>query len=119
MASTGKTPTKGQRRNHGGGYIYVIVNPAWPGHVKIGRSTNVTSRHRTYQTASPFRDYQLFYARWFPDVCLAERTLRHLYNGHVVNGEWHLIHPEDASHLIDKVASLLSKEITSDDPKTE
>lgn len=110
MGSTGKTRTKGERRNHGGGYLYVITNPAWPGFVKIGRSTNATSRFRTYQTASPHRDYRLFYVRWFPDVCRAERTFRHLFNGHAVNGEWHLMHPEDAAHLIDAVATQLNKE---------
>jgi hypothetical protein len=98
------------RRNHGGGYLYVITNPAWPGHVKIGRTTNVTSRHRTYQTASPFRDYLLYYARWFPDVCSAERTLRQIYPGHRINGEWHLLHPEDAANLIDRLASKMEQE---------
>lgn len=111
MASTGKTRTDGKRRNHGGGYLYAITNPAWPGHTKIGRTTNVTSRHRTYQTASPRRDYKLHYARWFPDVCRAERTLRDLFSGQRVNGEWHLIHPEDAANLIDLTFSRLSKEI--------
>lgn len=110
VARTGKTRTKGQRRNHGGGYLYCITNPAWSGYVKIGRTINIASRHRTYQTASPHRDYELFYARWFPDVCRAERTLRHLYPGHVVNGEWHLIHPEDAANLIDRVAAQFSEE---------
>jgi hypothetical protein len=109
VARTGKTRTE-QRRNHGGGYLYVITNPAWPGFVKIGRSTNVTSRHRTYQTASPHRDYQLYYARWFPDVCGAERSLARIYPGHKANGEWHLLHPEDASNLIDRLASKLEQE---------
>lgn len=109
MARTGKTRTE-HRRNHGGGYLYVINNRAWPGYVKIGRTTNTASRHRTYQTASPHRDYDLYYARWFPDVCRAERTLKKLYSGHRVIGEWHLLHPEDASSLIDIVASTLTKE---------
>jgi|GEM_PF-4419113 len=112
VASTGATRTKGERRNHGGGSLYVITNPAWPGYVKMGRTTNAASRFRTYQTASPHRDYRLFYSRWFPDVCRAERTLRTLYRGHVVNGEWHLLHPEDAANLIDMTAEQLTKEDT-------
>ncbi len=44
-------------------------------------------------------------------MCLAERTLRTLFSGQKVNGEWHLIHPEDAANLIDLTFSRLSKEI--------
>lgn len=111
VAKTGKTRTE-RRRNHGGGFLYVITNPAWKGWSKIGRTTNAVSRHRTYQTASPFRDYRLFYSRWFPDVCRAERTLKVLYPGHRENGEWHLLHPEDAANLIDMTATRLAKEKT-------
>lgn len=110
MARTGKKPTE-HRRNHGGGFLYVIINPAWPGYCKIGRTTNVLSRHRTYQTASPLRDYQLHYARWFPDVVEAERILKRLYPGHREHGEWHLIHAEDAANLIDLTATHSSKEM--------
>lgn len=75
--------------------------------MKIGRTTNVLSRFRTYQTASPHRDYQLHYQRYFPDVCKAERTLRKLYSGLRVNGEWFQVHPDDAANLVDLVASRL------------
>lgn len=109
VARTGKIRTE-SRRNQGGGFLYVITNPAWPGYSKIGRTTNAVSRHRTYQTASPHRDFDLFYRRWFPDVCLAEATLKSLYPGHRELGEWHLIHPEDAASLLDLTATHLSKE---------
>ncbi|QOV06106.1 endonuclease [Rhizobium phage Pasto] len=105
---TGKTPTN-RRRNHGGGHLYVITNPAWPGYCKIGRTTGLVSRFRTYQTASPLRDYDLYYSRWFADVCRAERTLKHLYSGQRENGEWFRIHPDDAANLVDLVASRLGK----------
>lgn len=108
MARTGRKPTE-KRRNHGGGFLYVITNPAWPGYSKIGRTTNAVSRHRTYQTASPHRDYTLHYARWFADVCRAERTLKDLFPGHREIGEWHLLHPEDAANLIDLTATNLMK----------
>jgi hypothetical protein len=108
VATTGKTRTDG-RRNRGGGYLYAITNPAWPGYTKIGRTTNALSRHRTYQTASPLRDYQLYYSRWFPDVCDAEALLKLLYPGHREAGEWYLIHPEDAANLIDLTAKTISR----------
>lgn len=44
------------------GLIYVITNPAWPNWVKIGQSINITKRLNDYQTASPLRDYTIFYS---------------------------------------------------------
>ncbi|WP_417623157.1 GIY-YIG nuclease family protein [Parasphingorhabdus sp.] len=104
---TGATPTKQRRRNHGGGHLYVITNPAWPGFCKVGRTTGLISRYRTYQTASPHRDFHLHYHRYFPDVCKAERTFRTLYSGQRRNGEWFFIHPDDAANLVDLVAKRL------------
>jgi len=94
-----------QRRNKGGGYLYVITNPAWPSFVKIGRSVNITSRIKTYQTGDPYRGYELYYYRYFMDVCQAERTLARLYGGAKWAGEWYQMHKEDAANLIDLTAS--------------
>lgn len=107
LVKIGKKPTKCKRRNHGVGHLYVITNPAWHGYCKIGRTTNLLSRFRTYQTASPFRDYNLYYYRWFNDVCLAERTLAQKLSGLRTEGEWYQCHPEDAANIIDIVANRL------------
>lgn len=102
-------PRAEHRRNHGPGSLYVIHNPAWPGFVKIGRARNVSERLRTYQTASPHRDYVLHYYRVFPDVLAAERALSNLYKGYKSNGEWHHIHADDAASLLDLVAAHLRR----------
>ena len=44
------------------GYVYVIVNPAWPSWVKIGMAIDAEDRCNGYQTSSPHRDYELKYA---------------------------------------------------------
>jgi len=44
------------------GYVYVIVNPAWPDWVKIGMAIDAEDRCNGYQTGSPHRDYALKYA---------------------------------------------------------
>jgi hypothetical protein len=90
-----------KRKTTGEGCLYVITNPAWPGYCKIGRSTGVTERLRTYQTASPKRDFQLRYTRSFGDILAAERALKKLLPGFRARGEWLLIHPDDAATLID------------------
>jgi len=93
------------RRNHGGGYLYVVTNPAWPDFIKIGRTININTRLRSYNTGSPFKDYELFYYRFFTDVCAAEQAIRHFYGGHKFRGEWYQMHPEDAANLIDITAT--------------
>lgn len=57
------------------GYVYVAINPAWPGKVKIGKTTNPTKRLSSYQTATPLRDFEFACAVWFPDCKLAEAIL--------------------------------------------
>ncbi|WP_187971130.1 GIY-YIG nuclease family protein [Aquibium microcysteis] len=108
--SPGKTPTKEFRRNKGAGYVYVITNRAWPGYCKVGRSSSVAARLRTYQTSSPHRDFVLHYHRWFPDACLAERRFRAASPGHRAHGEWFRIHPDDAANLLDRLANDLRRE---------
>jgi len=97
------------RRNKGGGYLYVVTNPVWPSYCKIGRTHNLQSRLRAYQTGDPNRDYVLYYTRYFPDACTAERVLSGLYNGSKTRHEWYQIHAEDAANLIDLTASKLGE----------
>ena len=41
------------------GYVYAIHNPAWEEYVKIGVAIDVYDRLASYQTSSPFRDYEV------------------------------------------------------------
>lgn len=91
------------RRSQGAGWIYAITNPAWAGYVKLGRTFDVAERLRGYQTSSPHRDYHLHFAREFPDVLAAERHLKILLPGFRAQGEWHLMHPDDARFFIERL----------------
>ena len=54
------------------GYIYIITNKAWPEYVKIGRTHNTKNRLKSYQTSSPFRDYEIYYEVYTENICLIE-----------------------------------------------
>lgn len=41
------------------GHTYLISNPAWPEHYKIGVSYDCHKRLQQYQTYSPYRDFQI------------------------------------------------------------
>lgn len=73
------------------GFVYVITNPAWREHVKIGRAFNPRSRLAGYQTGTPFRDYKLEYAVYFKDCYFAEREIHARLSPVRVEGEWFVI----------------------------
>ena len=61
--------------NHRRGFIYAITNPAYPGWVKVGMTTDPLRRLEGYQTGAPFRDYKLEATKQVEDRRLAEQEL--------------------------------------------
>lgn len=72
------------------GYLYLITNSAWPGWIKVGTTKNIKHRVRSYQTGSPFRDYQVVYSVKHPDYLLAEKRIRQQmeYFASDIRNEW-------------------------------
>ena len=71
------------------GEVYIIVNNAWPGWVKIGMAVNAEDRLNSYQTGSPMRDYKLVYAVYTKDRRKAEREAHKAAEAVAErNGEW-------------------------------
>ena len=68
-----------------GGFVYLLVNRAWPGQVKVGRTTSPEKRLSQYQTASPLRDFEFAACVWFPDHIAAEREMLKRLN---TSNEW-------------------------------
>jgi hypothetical protein len=89
------------------GFVYVIVNPAWEDYCKIGRAFDPESRLRGYQTATPFRDFHLYGARYFADAALAEREMHMRLDEHREEGEWFYLDPARALQEIDKLQEQL------------
>lgn len=67
------------------GFLYAITNPAWPGKVKLGLSTQPHKRLAQYQTYSPLRDYKLYHWSFWLDVREAEKSFHRLLSA---NHEW-------------------------------
>lgn len=88
------------------GYIYALVNPVWPGVVKIGMAGSVKRRFFSYQTGDPYRAYRV--VGW-SDVMLNVRTAEiaaHKYfAAHLVPGsrEWFQITEAQAVTLLNKM----------------
>ena len=73
------------------GYLYIIVNRAWPEWTKIGITDNLNKRLNSYQTSSPFRDYELIYSIHHPDYLKAEKKLKETMKPFAteIKGEWY------------------------------
>ena len=71
------------------GEVYIIVNNAWPGWVKIGMAVYAEDRLTKYQTGSPLRDYVLAYSVYTEDRRKTEREAHKAAEAIAErNGEW-------------------------------
>jgi hypothetical protein len=84
----------GPRRTDG--WVYGIVNPAWPGRLKVGRAVNLSRRLHSYNTGAPDRDYSIGASLRFRDAHLAEAAIHERLAGlRIKNTEWFWLHPDD------------------------
>lgn len=85
------------------GFVYVLVNPAWPEMVKIGSAVDVASRLDQFQTGSPFRDYEMVYSVYTHDRLKAERTCHARIATSRLQGEWFSCSVEFAKAILNTV----------------
>ena len=87
------------------GYVYAIINPAWPNWVKIGMAIDAEDRLNGYQTSSPMRDYELIHSVYFKNRSKAERNA-HKLAGKIAKrkGEWFNINNKQAIKVLEEVS---------------
>ena len=84
------------------GHVYVITNAAWPEWVKVGMAIDAEDRLSSYQTSSPFRDYEIQYSVYCKDRRELE-SKAHKAVGSIAsdrNNEWFKASVEDAVDCI-------------------
>ena len=91
-------------KNSPQGQVYIITNPAWEGWVKVGMAVDANDRAGNYQTASPYRDYELGYVVETKDRRATE-TETHARLGDLFEqrNEWFKCSVEMAKRIIDGV----------------
>ena len=80
------------------GWVYLLTNPAYPDWVKVGCAIDAEDRCGSYQTSSPFRDYQLIAKAPAEDRVEMEKDLLSFMEGIATDrrGEWFQI-PADSA----------------------
>lgn len=59
--------------------IYILINEAMPGYVKIGRTTNLEQRIRSLDTTSVPLPFECYYACTVKDAAFVERQLHDVF----------------------------------------
>ncbi len=95
--------------------IYILINEAMPGYVKIGRTTNLEQRIRSLDTTSVPLPFECYYACTVKDSAFVEHQLHDAFLDHRVRSsrEFFEISPERA------VAALKLAEIENVTPKKD
>lgn len=82
------------------GFIYMISNPAFPGFLKIGMTTDVHNRLSAYQTYDPLKRYKIEMYKFVEDRRAYESSLLGEFGDAVSNGEW--LHEEAKDAVVEK-----------------
>jgi hypothetical protein len=87
------------------GQVYIVVNKAWKGWVKIGSSIDAEDRCNGYQTSSPFRDYKLKFKKDFKNRRLAESKAHKVCKKKAedFNSEWFKLPIKTAIEIIENI----------------
>ena len=87
------------------GQVYIVVNKAWKGWVKIGSSIDAEDRCNGYQTSSPFRDYKLKFKKDFKNRRLAESKAHKICKKKAedFNSEWFKLPIKTAIEVIENI----------------
>lgn len=87
------------------GYIYAMINPAWPGLVKLGLAGSVKRRFFSYQTGDPHRAYRMIgWSDVLTDIRDVERAVHESFKGQRIgDGEWFRITDSQALTAINRL----------------
>jgi hypothetical protein len=87
------------------GYVYAMINPSFPGWVKVGCAFNCEDRLKSYQTGDPHREYKMCTKRQFSDRQIAEKIVHSKLTPLSENrkGEWFEIDLSIVKSIINNV----------------
>ena len=87
------------------GYVYLITNPAWEGWVKCGMAVDAEDRCSSYNTGTPYRDYEVLHKVFCQDRFAAEKAAHAYLEDYAIDrrGEWFQIHIDDAIDALESI----------------
>lgn len=80
--------TKRFKSENNFGILYIISNPSFPNFIKLGITSNLNNRLKTYQTCDPYRSFKVEHYILIDDVNKIENEIHVKYGISYENGEW-------------------------------
>lgn len=87
------------------GLVYVIENPSFPEHYKIGMTIDLISRLESYQTYDPYRKFKIVKYDFVIDRNVKEKSILNHYDIFKENGEW--IKKDNALEVFSKICNFI------------
>jgi hypothetical protein len=85
------------------GYVYVMVNQAWPQYVKIGSAGDLNKRLAQFNTGTPWRDYEMRAYVYADDRLKAEARVHEMLHEFRAGGEWFNTDLREAVECLEEV----------------
>lgn len=87
------------------GFIYLVINPAWPQWIKAGMTIDYEDRLNSYNTSDPFRCFRMLEIEWSKDRRLAEVNLLKVLDDNAIarKGEWFQIDSKLAISILKNI----------------
>lgn len=85
------------------GLVYLIENPAFPDHLKIGMTVDLTKRLASYQMYDPHKQFRVKQYEFVLDRRRVEQNMLNSFNIHLTSGEW--IKFSDSNKIMKSVRS--------------
>jgi hypothetical protein len=89
------------------GFVYIIGNPIYPDHYKIGMTVDTEKRLQTYQTYDPFRKFYIVRYEFVLDRRQTESAILNSFNISLESGEW--VKRNKVEKVFTKLASTYDK----------
>jgi hypothetical protein len=70
------------------GFVYVIENPSFPEHYKIGMTVDLETRLDAYQTYDPYRKFKINRYEFVLNRRHTEKLILNSFGISIENGEW-------------------------------
>lgn len=83
------------------GMVYLIGNPTWPEHLKIGMTIDIKKRLASYQTYDPFQKYFVECYDFCLDKRAAEKKILKKFDIQLEKGEW--VKHSDGLKILDTI----------------
>ena len=75
-------------KDQNAGFVYVIENPSFPEHYKIGMTVDLETRLDTYQTYDPYRKFKINRYEFVLNRRHTEKLILNSFGISIENGEW-------------------------------